>query len=522
MIENRKRALVIAISEYESDELSDLSFCKNDGEEIGALLKEIGYDVKKQLVGNVNGTDLQDEIIDFFQDPEIKHDDTVLFYYSGHGIPGAAGEVYLSASNIDPTKPMKRGFSFDELTTMMESCKSKCLVTMLDCCYSGSAKISKSDEKARVKLVQNYQIEKINNLKQGEGKCLLSASLGFQESFGTMEGKHSFFTHYLLKGLGGANGESVDKNGVVTPESLMQYIDSEIDKLPIGKRPSQTPLRKIETVGRIVLAEYPKYAKNKDDPILDFLKHGPPSLRYPLAVGLIRTKDLRKEKRSTGFLIGPNLIITDSKMFPSKDSAENAEVIFDKKIVDSSMEIKDRKSSLYSVYDRYNLAPSDIFITSDTGFTIIATENTPGIKYGWIDIQQKIDFFANRQNKEIFITYFPERPIEIVQGPEEYPDRITDLVDNKIERLGDGKIFFKSNYHTKMTAGAPMFTHNWELIGMYRKTDEPMPVGMISAPRETKFFITREGILAETIFDEIKRLSEEGSVDINRMIGAQM
>lgn len=522
MVEGRKKALVIAISEYENDELSNLDFCKNDGEEIGKLLKDLGYDVKKQLVGNVDGTILQDEIIEFFGDPKIKHDDTVLFYYSGHGVPGSTGEVYLSSSNIDPTKPMKRGFSFDELTTMMESCNSRCLVTMLDCCYSGSAKISKSDEKARVKIVQNCQIEKINNLKHGEGKCILSASRGFQESFAVVGGKHSFFTHYLLNGLRGADGKSVDKDGIVTPESLMQYVDSEIDNLPINMRPSQTPIRKIETVGRIVLAEYPKYAKNTDDPILDFLKRGPPSLRYPLAVGLIRTKDLRKEKRSTGFLIGPNLIITDSKMFPSKDSAENAEIIFDKKIVDSSMEIKDRKSSLYSVYDRYNLAPSDIFITSDIGFTIISTENTPGLKYGWIDIQQRIDFFANRQNKEIFITYFPERPIEIIQGPEEYPDRITDLVDNKIERLEDGKIFFKSNYHTKMTAGAPMFTHNWELIGVYRKTDEPMPIGMISAPRETKFFTTREGILVETILDEIKRLSEGGSVDINRIIGAQM
>lgn len=500
-IEQRKKALVIAISEYESDELSNLDFCKNDGDEIGKLLKDLGYDVKKQLVGNVDGTTLQDEIIEFFGDPEIKHDDTVLFYYSGHGVPGSTGEVYLSSSNIDPTKPMKRGFSFDELTTMMESCNSRCLVTMLDCCYSGSAKISKSDEKARVKLVQNYQVEKINNLKQGEGKCILSASRGFQESFATMEGKHSFFTHYLLNGLRGANGKSVDKDGIVTPESLMQYIDSEIDKLPINMRPSQTPIRKIETVGRIVLAEYPKYTKSSDDPIILHLKTGPKSTRYPLAVCLIKSHD--SSKLATGFLIGPNLIMTDHNVLPTKENAASTTILFDKTIGELGQKSKS------TTHNEYDLDPSNIFITSETGYSIVSTKEDIGEKYGWIKLCEE----ARKWSDQLFLVYYPSsESFDNIGSSIALPSKITDISDITRVSVNNGIMIFRSEFDNKMTPGAPIFSNEWTLVGMYRKIEHPpLRASMTSAPWFQKHFATYESILALLIIDDLKSLCKKGN-----------
>ena len=45
----------------------------------------------------------------------------------------------FASSEIDPDIPYKRGFSFNELTKLMERSISKRRVIILDCCYSGTA-----------------------------------------------------------------------------------------------------------------------------------------------------------------------------------------------------------------------------------------------------------------------------------------------------------------------------------------------------------------------------------------------
>ncbi len=252
----RKKALVIAVSDYEN--LDNLDFCKNDGHEMLHLLRELNYEIKNQdgLIGRVDGRLMQDCIYEFFKD-DIKSDDTLLFYFSGHGVPSTS-DFFLASSNIDQTKPKMRGFSFNDLTDEIHECNAKRVVIILDSCFAGSLKTSKSEESAMAIAAKNHQSTKF---KEGEGKCLLSSCMGFQESFATVEGNHSFFTNYLIEGLRGAGGESVEDTGMVTPESLMRFIDTKIDGLPGDKRQNQTPFRKIESAGKILLASYPEFAK---------------------------------------------------------------------------------------------------------------------------------------------------------------------------------------------------------------------------------------------------------------------
>jgi hypothetical protein len=256
--EPRKKALVIAVSEYDKNSsLKTLPFCKKDGDEMLALLKDLGYQIKNTdgLVGRVDGRLMQDCIYEFFKD-DIKSDDTLLLYFSGHGVPGD-DDFFLASSNIDQKMPKMRGFSFDDLNGEIRHCHARRVVVILDSCYAGSLNVSgKSNEAALASAAKN---QLSTTFKEGEGRCLLSSCMGFQESFATTEGDHSFFTNYLLKGLRGADGKSVDDNGFVTPESLMNYIDREIDNLE-EKRPTQTPFRKIESAGKILLAAHPELA----------------------------------------------------------------------------------------------------------------------------------------------------------------------------------------------------------------------------------------------------------------------
>ena len=118
-------------------------------------------------------------------------------------MPDVDGDMYLASSDTDPDKPYRRGFSFEELTKMIQKSISTSVVVILDCCYSGSAKISKGHEEDAAKIGRTAIDEKSRKLPLGQGKYILSASQAAQEAYALETGEHSIFTYYLLEGLRG-------------------------------------------------------------------------------------------------------------------------------------------------------------------------------------------------------------------------------------------------------------------------------------------------------------------------------
>lgn len=268
-----KKALIIAVSDYDvSSGLKSIAFCKNDGQEVYNILIKNGYDIpdNRKLIGHVDSSKLKEIIYDFFTDESNNPDDTLVFYYSGHGVPDKFGKTFLAPSNMHSEHPFKRGFSFDDLTDVMLACNSLRVVTILDSCFSGSLKIgkglgdgfnSKSSEEAAVRIANRIVEEKSDKLKQGIGRCLLASSQGYEEAYDRQEKDHSVFTYYLLEGLRGSKN-AVDDEGNVTYDTLGKFIAREMGNLPPDKRPRQTPVRKGEVSGGdIVLAQYPKLKK---------------------------------------------------------------------------------------------------------------------------------------------------------------------------------------------------------------------------------------------------------------------
>src|SRR5689334_12039954 len=140
MVRAGKRALIIGISDYDHG-LPHLEFCKKDGQDLYDLLKLQGYWIPDEyiLIGRVNYDKIRDTILSFFVDKDIKPTDTIVFYFSGHGIPDEYGNNYLTTSDIDPDFPLGRGFSFKDLKSIAGMSISTRIVSILDCCYSGAA-----------------------------------------------------------------------------------------------------------------------------------------------------------------------------------------------------------------------------------------------------------------------------------------------------------------------------------------------------------------------------------------------
>jgi hypothetical protein len=253
---NKKKALIVAVSDYTN--LQRLDFCKNDGNEIYSILNSLGYEISEdnKLIGEVKADKIKDKIYDFFYDDTNKPDDTLVFYYSGHGIPDTSDDTYLASSDIDPDQPFRKGFSFEQLTKMLQGSVSTRIVAVLDCCYSGAAKLSKGHQDDEAILGTKSIDIKSRKLEQGQGKYILAASQAAQEAYALTEGNHSIFSYYLIEGLKG-NADSVDKEGNVTPQSLGRYVYKAIMNLPIEKRPKQKPITRAEESGDVILANYP-------------------------------------------------------------------------------------------------------------------------------------------------------------------------------------------------------------------------------------------------------------------------
>ena len=198
----------------------------------------------------------------------INPKDTVLFYFSGHGVLGDDGEHYLSTSETNPDRPQGYGFSFDEFAKARENCNSKTIFTILDCCYSGADRPGQKGGDATATAARNLIEDKSKAL--GEGKCILTACKPTQKAYEYKEQGHSFFTFYLADAL--TSKECADSQGDVTPELVNRYIDNKIRSLPENIRPKQTPLLDCRTAGKIILAHHPNFAERQQPQAAKFPK----------------------------------------------------------------------------------------------------------------------------------------------------------------------------------------------------------------------------------------------------------
>ena len=133
----KKKAIVIGVSDYNT--MQPLNFCKKDGIEICELLTSLGYEISDshRLIGHVGFNQMREAIYDFFDNSSALGNQTLLFYFSGHGVL-FEGDMCLASSEINPDEPYRKGFSSYELTRLMQGSVSLRVVTILDCCYSGA------------------------------------------------------------------------------------------------------------------------------------------------------------------------------------------------------------------------------------------------------------------------------------------------------------------------------------------------------------------------------------------------
>jgi ribosomal protein L7/L12 len=231
------RALLIGNSTFPDDphNLFELKGPVNDLPLLRAAITdpEVGLfdDANVRLLPERSKREITTAIEDFFTSAAPA--DTVLLYYTGHGMTNEYDNLFLCARDTRTDRLVSTGISDVEVDAMMRSSSARRFVVILDCCYSGAFK---SGGLMPAKL-------------KGSGRFLLTSSRGSEPS-GDAVRQHetSAFTRHLVEGLRVAIDHNGD--GYVSVNEIYDHVH---DKLHVETK--QIPQRHFgEAVGDVALA----------------------------------------------------------------------------------------------------------------------------------------------------------------------------------------------------------------------------------------------------------------------------
>lgn len=207
------RALIIGVSDY--NQMKKLAFSDDDAQRIFDFLQsEAGGSVpssqiilmKDQQATHKNVMGAANQLFS-----KASPEDLILFYFSGHGLPGA----FLP---VDSDGVLHR-INHQEIKTILLYSPAKFKLVFADACYSGSFRSVAENESFSRPL---YEL--LAESSGGLGLLLSSKTEEFSHEFDGI--KSGVFSHFLIRGLTGEAEKN--KDGFVSVNELFDYVFEQV------------------------------------------------------------------------------------------------------------------------------------------------------------------------------------------------------------------------------------------------------------------------------------------------------
>lgn len=210
-------------------------------------------------------------------------DEFIVVYLSCHGVLSPQRHLYFAAGDTDRDLLEATGLEADWLIRLLDACRARRQVVLLDCCFSGAFARTKAGRGA-----QDVGLEDGFGTVDGRGRIVLTASRATEYSFegqdlpdGSTAG--SVFTAALVEGL--RSGEAdIDQDGLVSIGDAYEFVHARV----LGTGAAQTPQQwTYGGEGKVVLARSAARvhaaagttSTAPDDEILRLLENPLPRLR---------------------------------------------------------------------------------------------------------------------------------------------------------------------------------------------------------------------------------------------------
>jgi hypothetical protein len=252
-----KYALIIGNSSYEDERLPPLQTPRTDARELAEVLrsKTIGAFKEIEILINKSEQVLTRAIARFCN--QKGPDDTILLYFSGHGVKDDHGRLYFAVKDTDRDILSATAIPATFVTEQLNNCSSQRQVLLLDCCYSGAFARAKSALGGSIGTEETFQTP-------GYGRITLTASdateYAWEGDQGLGQVKPSIFTRFLIEGL--ETGEAdVKGRGFISTDDLYQYANRGV----VNSGSKQRPMRFAnDQQGEIIIAQNRRVREGQD------------------------------------------------------------------------------------------------------------------------------------------------------------------------------------------------------------------------------------------------------------------
>ncbi|GAA2254944.1 caspase, EACC1-associated type [Streptomyces indiaensis] len=250
------RALIIANSRYDDDHFAVLPAAAADAAELAKVLGD----------PNIGGFSV-DTLVDVEQRPamralesfftQARSEDLLLLHLSLHGWKDLRNRLYFVMRDTERDYPGSTAIPADTIGTWMGESRSRRIVVMLDCCYSGAFTMNTQRRDAGAPGVD------VAEPFAGNGRVVLTASTALQYAhegdrdvrYSRAPAQPSVFTSAVVNGLRDGSAD-LDGDGLVSVDELYDYVHERVRRRIAG----QTPTLSVDNAqGTIYLARSPRH-----------------------------------------------------------------------------------------------------------------------------------------------------------------------------------------------------------------------------------------------------------------------
>lgn len=274
--------LLVGVNKYQDERLPSLRYSAIDCQGLAAALTDATQDFpqKEERVYHDFASEL----------PTLSHvyaslnqitktaqpQDTILFYFSGHGIlESNSQQAILCLADTQTDDLLNTGLNLQQLLQLLGNSEAQTQLIWLDACHSGNLTFrgARSETTPFLSNPTSQMVELLRQrTKQSKGLYALLSCDSNQQSWEFPELGHGVFTYYLMRGL---RGEAADAQGLINADELYRYVyhqtrqyieqtnqqlrlinqqnRSRGDTKVYSEYPLQTPKRIVEGVGEVIL-----------------------------------------------------------------------------------------------------------------------------------------------------------------------------------------------------------------------------------------------------------------------------
>jgi V8-like Glu-specific endopeptidase len=201
-----------------------------------------------------------------------------------------------------------------------------------------------------------------------------------------------------------------------------------------------------------------------------FLAQG---LRVARSVAYIGVRSDLKHWSGTGFLIAPNIFLTNNHVVPKIDLLATTLIRFnyEENFRGEAQQPREYKAELNGVF----------YTNKDLDYTILQVEGSPGTEWGWLSLLPQLIKKDDRVN--------------IIQHPTGQPKQIS-MQNNFVEYVDDKVVQYVTST-LPGSSGSPVLNDNWEVVALHHAG------GTLREPDTQRRYFRNEGILIKRILADL-------------------